>query len=360
MELSDFEYGTVLVSSAVTFLITLFLAIVVIYKNYENERNRVFFIWMTISALNSFLVLIGTLFKALYFYEIAVLVSLLDPCIALHFILLFSFMHDKVSKKPLAAAVYAPAFLAILILIFARSINFQLFAVGSFLYSLLMSAIVFLAIFLLIITYMKSKNKIVRFQMLFISIGIFIMYGGFFLTTFIPLLGPLLPGSVVNILPQLLLMIFVPASSILLAFTVLRFNLMGVEKVIIKGIVYSIISFIVVVLFILIGEVLELFMEDVTILGQRVPGILTALMIALLILPLQGRIEKVVNKFIPKKEDPEVRKMKLDSYRTAMKTAYEDENITHKEKRLLNTLRSSLEITQEEHEAIEIELRDVK
>jgi hypothetical protein len=153
-----------------------------------------------------------------------------------------------------------------------------------------------------------------------------------------------------------LTIITVPLASIILAITVLRFRLLGVEAVIKKGIVFSLLSFIIVCLFIILGETLEFFFQGVSILGLQIPGILSAVIIALLILPLQGRLEKIINKIFPKREDKHIRQIRLDTYRTAVKEALADEVVTDKEKKLLERLRESLDISKEDDEIIRDEV----
>jgi len=344
---ADIVDAYAILSPAITLAVCGFLAIVVIYKNSHKEINRVFFLWMLISALNALFYLMGLLLDSPFSSSLADFISLLDPSIALHFILLFSFGRKWIQGKWTATLLYVPVPFVILAMLVSDGLGinpvlpYVLYMVGLYLIELF-------SIGLLAVTFFKKKDKTLKMQLIFISVGIVIMTGGFYLTIglnfFVPLIALLL-GSII-----------VPLASILLAFTVLRFRLLGVEEVIKKGIVFSLLSFIMVTIFILVGEGLEQLFEDMTVLGFEVPGILAAVIIALLIIPLQGRLEKIINKIYPKKEDEHIKQIRLDTYRTALKDALADEKLTRKEKRLLNTLRDSLEITAEEDEQLRNEL----
>jgi hypothetical protein len=358
VDYSSLQYSLFLLSSSVTMLISGFLALIVIYKNYRNEINQVFFFWMVVSALNAFFVFTGTLFNSLALFEIGVFLSLVDPCIALHFILLYSIGNKWISHRLTTFLIYIPLFVAIPIMIYYRNVSVGSFGLLAGTYSLIMIGIVFLSLFLLLVTYFKTREKLKRSQLMFIGIGILIMTGGTFLPQMVYLLQPFFSYFTLTLVSYLIMFVAIPLSSIILTFTVLKFQLMGVESILRKGAVYSIISFIVVSLFILMGEVLEKVFENVNLLGLKVPGILTAVLIALLILPLQGRIEKIVNKVFPKKEDEHIRQIRLDTYRTALEDAMEDEILTRKEEKLLDTLRDSLEISSKDDKRLRKEVRD--
>jgi hypothetical protein len=356
--LEDIRFALAVLSPAVTLVVCGFLAIVVIYKNHNKEINRVFFLWMVVSAINSLFFLMGILLEdgdykgvARFFQWLAVYISLLDPLIAIHFIMLFSFASKWVKGKWTAIVFYVPVPVAIFLIIVGSSAYHPFFIA-----IVLQAGLYLLAVFcipLLIVSFFTNKEKTFRMQLFFIGVGILVMTFGFYASVGLNALNLIFAGLILTI-------ITVPLASIILAITVLRFRLLGVETVIKKGIVFSLLSFIIVCLFIILGETLEFFFEDVSILGLQMPGILSAVIIALLILPLQGRLEKIINKIYPKREDKHIRQIRLDTYHTAVKEALADEVVTEKEKRLLVRLRESLEISKEDDQRIRREILDNK
>ena len=353
--LDDIQFALAVLSPAVTLVVCGFLAIVVIYKNQRKEINRVFFLWMLISAINALFFGLGILLEnggnkgvAEFFQWMAVYISLFDPLIAIHFIILFSFASKWVKGKPTALIFYVPVPLIILLIILGSNSYHPVLIVLALQAGLYLLTIFCIA--LLAVSYFTNKDKTFRMQLIFIGIGILIMTVGFYASV---ILGAMLFGT----LGLILTIITVPIASIILAITVLRFKLMDVEEVIKKGIVFSLLSFIIVCLFIFLGEVLEILFEDVEILGIQIPGILSAVIIALLILPLQGRLDRIINKIFPKKEDEHIKQIRLDTYRTAVKEALADEHVSEKEKKLLERLRESLEISREDDKMIRKEFR---
>lgn len=331
-----------MLSPAATMMLCAFLALVVIYKNYHNEINRVFFFWMLVSAANALFVIIYLLFDSQVSMWTAIFLSLLDPCMAIHFVLLYSIASRYVSRRPAAFLIYLPAGLAIPVLVYLSTWGIVFMELGTLLYSLVMYALEFFSIGILVLTYHRLEEKVAKTQVVWIGVGIFIMTFGVFLST--------ASRFIADWLPSVVTFVVVPAASVVLAFTVLKFKLMGVENIVKKGITYSILSLIIVCLFVIVGEALETLFKGATLLGIHLPNILTTLILALLILPLQSGISRLVNKVIPKHEDPEVRAMRLQSYRSALCTAMEDSVLTPKEKRILKDLRGSLGITDDEHE----------
>ena len=331
-----------MLSPAVTMLLTAFLALVIIYKNYHNEINRVFFFWMLISAVNSLFMCVFILFGSPEAKWIGLFISLLDPCMAIHFVLLYSMASRYVSRKPAAFLLYLPAALAIPALVYLSTWGEDIMLLGYGAYSLAMYALEFFSIGLLILTYKRLEEKVAKMQVMWIAIGIFIMTFGLFLATAFSLIA--------EWLYNLVIFIIVPAASLVLAFTVLKFKLMGVENIVKRGITYTAMSVILICLFVIIGAVLEALFKDMTWVGIHVPNIITALILAFLILPLQAGITKLVNMVLPKHEDPVVLRMRLQSYRSALCTAMEDSVLTPKEQRILKDLRGSLGITDAEHE----------
>jgi len=339
---SELQTTVALLSPAVTMLFTAFLALVIIYKNYHNEINRVFFFWMLISAANALFMCVYILFDSTVAYWTALFLSMLDPCMAIHFVLLYSMASRYVSRKPAAFLIYLPAVLAIPALVYMSTWGEGFMLLGYGAYSLAMYALEFFSIGLLMLTYRGLEDKVARRQVVWIAIGIFIMTFGVFLATAFSLIA--------EWLYNLVIFIIVPAAALVLAFTVLKFKILGVENIVKRGITYTMMSIILVCLFVMIGAVLEGLFRNMTWVGIHVPNILTALILAFLILPLQAGISKVVNKVLPKHEDPEVRRMRMQSYRTALCTAMADSVLTPKEKRILKDLRVSLAVTDEEHE----------
>jgi hypothetical protein len=261
--------------------------------------------------------------------------------------MLFSFASKWVKGKWTAIVFYVPVPVAIFLIIVGSGTYHPFFIA-----IVLQAGLYLLAVFcipLLAVSFFTNKEKTFRMQLFFIGVGILVMTMGFYASVVLNTLNLIFAGLILTI-------VTVPLASIILAITVLRFRLLGVEAVIKKGIVFSLLSFIIVCMFIILGEGLEFFFEDVSILGLQMPGILSAVIIALLILPLQGRLEKIINKIYPKREDKHIRQIRLDTYRTAIKEALADEVVTEKEKRLLERLRESLDISKEDDRKIRDEI----
>ena len=141
--------------------------------------------------------------------------------------------------------------------------------------------------------------------------------------------------------------ILVPFSIIIIAYAVMKYNLIYIHDAVKKSTLYGLLSLSMVIVFVVVEETLENLISA-TFFG-RIPlsSIIAAITITLTVSPIERRIEKLVNRIFPELVEDENIEMKKRAYAAAVKGALADGIITEKERKLLIELRRALELPED-------------
>ncbi len=344
------------VSILITMTTTGILGVLVAYKNPGKSINRVFAAWMIVSAVNSLFLLLFLVIGWRPFQLLVYLIGMMDPCFALHFALLFTRLRPKGKWAKLVYLLpYIPYMVSLVMFFLALMIEgLHLFYMLQLQVILSHLAIMYLLVFFSLAfvgmaAFVKRKGvdeetaAKERNQARYVFLGIFIMIVSFVL------------GNVFGI--AIISFLLVPASALVFAFAILKHQLMGIEVIIKKGLTYTGISLLIVIIFIALEESME------TVITKYLPegnelfmAIATAIIVSVVVFPAQRLLASTLDRLMPQTEDEDARRMRLGSYSTALSTAIADKSISDKELQMLQNLKKDLNISKDEEEEIAGEL----
>lgn len=356
-------------SALATLVISVILFVLSFNRRGKDILSDVFLFWMAISGLNAGLFL----FLLFYWgdpYPILIVASFfgtLDPPIAMHFAILLNdngkrVVEDK-KRIPLPwiqrvppRVIYIPWLLLNLpVLTSSMDANtWDTYAAWMNLYNLLMYIILLALVLSLYGTYRKSTGyesarKMVVSTALFIQGFNGIIQG----MTSIFFTSPFLVYTV-----KMVQIILVPISILLLAYAVLKYDLIKVQRFILKSSFYTLVSVGTVLIFVSVGELAEQFITMNVLGSVPISNILAAMIVAVLFSPLEKTSKKVVQRLFPHKIHDENYQMKVNAYASAYKAAWADGMVSEKEKNLLKSLQIALDLDDDSVNYIEKKMNE--
>lgn len=359
-----------ILSSVITASVTIFLALITFMKNRYERISRVFIIWMVVSATNAVMFLISQLSflgtSVNFLRELTTLIGALDPIIAIHFGLLFTQRYvshiNNESIRKIAVykrqyygrwyfALYIPWFFLTATMLLFHGVTFNRIITY---YNAIMYGVLTYVLMLLYMHYRRSSDENAARSMI-VFMGLLMIYINAIAQITVNIIGRYQPYV------YILQLILIPLSSVIFAYAVLKLNLLGTQIMLRKSVAYTIFSILTIGVFIVIQESIEeivqiSFLSEIPLsitfpfLGQiSLSGIIAALGVAIFFTPIQRMSRKIANRIFPYLLMDEERRVRVDAYRSVLITAWSDGKITDKERRMLETLRNVLEISEAEH-----------
>lgn len=188
----------------------------------------------------------------------------------------------------------------------------------------------------------------------------------FVLSTFIPFIGHIISVTFVEIFHIILHvhlgMVFLSISGAIIAYGILKHKLFDIEIIVKKTFVYLIITVIFIGIFRLIELSLSNFISSKFFGSDLTARLVGAAIIAGMFFPLRGKAIIIADKLFPDltKTIKLDHRKKLVVYRKQLEFALIDEVINDKEEKMLRSLRTDLEISDEEHEQMVGEILENK
>jgi hypothetical protein len=146
--------------------------------------------------------------------------------------------------------------------------------------------------------------------------------------------------------------------SIFFTVAVLKYDIIDLKLIIRKSVFYSTASLIVVVIFVIVEELMELIFSEIAFSGSVFSGIIAAFTALIIFSSVKKGLKTQVDKFFPsiKYLDKEYLS-RINAYKATLVAMLADGKISQKEKSAITILRDNLEISTNEHKKL---VRDVK
>ncbi|MFA5772156.1 MAG: hypothetical protein WC974_05455 [Thermoplasmata archaeon] len=369
-----------IVSALITIGVSLFLTILVFSKNRKPEMSKIFIFWMGLSVYSAICLILSTFYRsegnslADFFWMVAgTLQSVIDPCIAIHFILIFSNKSEWFTSKRYNRIIpYVPCIIFYVAIAQPLSNylsnpgdNVVASALGSFLqytaiptYFVGIVVVMIFFITLLYMTYAKANALRKHDQLRFILVGI----GIIFFNNVVNAINFMLAANNIDVaafgqIVSMIQIILIPISAILFTYVILRYKMLDVKVFVRRSMVYAALSLSMIAIFVVVNQLIQNLLQD-TILGDSdVASILAAFAILPFFHPLEKTVEKLVEKVVGERKLQLSHETEMDLYNSLLNTAWADGNVSDKEEEMLFTLRETLHITDEEHKRLELNIK---
>jgi hypothetical protein len=372
-----------LISALITIGVSLFLTILVFLKNRKPEMSKIFIFWMLLSVYSAVCLIISTFYDsegnnlASFFWVVAgILQSVIDPCIAIHFMLLFSSKSEWfTSKKYYRIIPYMPC-LVFYVLMAGPLVNYfsnpadfttAIAMMKTLQYAALpvyFSTIVVLMVLFMTLVYMAYTRATAlrkHDQLRFIIAGVGILFFNNVLSTinFLFKAGDI-DTTALSQANSVIQLILIPVSAVLFTYTILKYKMLDVKVFVRRSVAYAILSLSMIAIFVVVSNLLENLLAN-TVLGGMGSADISNIIAAFTILPLFHPLEKIIGKAVEKVAGE--RKLQLshdteiDLYNSLLTTAWADGNVSDKEQEMLFTLRETLHITDDEHKQLELKIK---
>ena len=183
---------------------------------------------------------------------------------------------------------------------------------------------------------------------------------------FFPLIGTVLANFFKMALDIRILIntsiLVLPVSMCIITYGIIRENLFNIELIIKKSILYAMVSASLAGVFFLVEKLMER-MVEIEIAGQtKLSGLLSAGIVIVSSMPIKTIGKKLIDRWFPEVVDESIftpmKKRDLDIYMEQMRIASTGKRITEKEKSMLDQLRTSMGISDKEHDWVKEKMMD--
>lgn len=154
-------------------------------------------------------------------------------------------------------------------------------------------------------------------------------------------------------------LITLPISFGFIAYGIVKEHLFDIDIIVRKSVLYGMMTSILTVVFFVVQELMEDLVSTMVFAGMHLSNVVSAGFVVLLSVPARSLSQNLTDKLLPTNgHSPSTnQKDQVDLYRTELAIAWDDGGITKKERRMLEALRTSLDISEEDYERIEKEIK---
>ncbi|MDP7080985.1 MAG: histidine kinase N-terminal 7TM domain-containing protein [Candidatus Undinarchaeales archaeon] len=150
-----------------------------------------------------------------------------------------------------------------------------------------------------------------------------------------------------------------PISFGIIAYGIVKERLFDIDIIVRKSVLYGMMTSILTLVFFVVQELMEDLVSTTVFAGMHLSNVVSAGFVVLLSIPARSLSQNLTDKLLPNggRSPPTDNKKNAELYRTELAIAWDDGILTKKERKMLEALRAALDITKEDHERME---RDVK
>ncbi len=202
--------------------------------------------------------------------------------------------------------------------------------------------------------YKQKKDVILKRQASYFILSSLVVVIGLIITTLIAWYSkfPKLELTIVSL----------SISSIIIAYSILRYKLFDIEFYVKETFIYLFISIVLIGIFRLIELSVSYFISDVFFTGDIAARLIAAAIVAAIFFPLRNMVLKVANRLFPTydRSMKTKRDQELSFYKKQLKIAWSDGKISDKEQRMLKKMRIYFGISEDTHKKLEKEIVEEK
>jgi len=150
-----------------------------------------------------------------------------------------------------------------------------------------------------------------------------------------------------------------PISFGFIAYGIVKERLFDIDIIVRKSVLYGMMTSILTIAFFVVQELMEDVVSTTVFADMHLSNLVSAGFVVMLSVPARSVSQNLTDKLLPKVGLSSLKNHddKAELYRTELSIAWDDGIITKKERKMLETLRKSLDITKEDHERMEREVK---
>ena len=151
-----------------------------------------------------------------------------------------------------------------------------------------------------------------------------------------------------------------PISFGFIAYGIVKERLFDIDIIVRKSVLYGMMTSILTIAFFVVQELMEDLVSTTVFADMHLSNLVSAGFVVILSVPARSVSQNLTDKLLPKviRSPSTDHNDKVELYRTELSIAWADGILSKKERKMLETLRKSLDITKEDHESMEREVKD--